>query len=279
MLLIKEITLSHEELADFYLNKQSFDLVENEYLLIRNLEGECVDKYRYFNGELLELKHNKNKLRSAQLGDIKPKDEYQECLIDALLNNYNDNNNIVSIKGKAGSGKSLFSLHYCFWALERGIASKIVIMVNPLSTKNSAKLGFYPGTRDEKLMDSFIGNMLSSKLGDRLTVTSLIQRNLLDLLPIGDIRGYETGRKNILYLPEAQNMDIDLLKLVLSRVGEQTKVIIDGDVDCQVDLNDFENERNGMRRVSEVFWGTDIYTEITLKNIYRSRIALIADQM
>ena len=276
---IKEIELNDEDLARFYETKTlDVDLYINEYVVIKS-HNEIVDKYKWNGNKLVKLKGNN--LDTRQLGKLRAKDARQECLIDALLNDTNNHNNVVLIKGKPGSGKSLFSLAYGFYAIEKGLADRIIIMANPLVVKNSAKLGFYPGSRDEKLTDSFLGNMLISKIGDKETLLNLINSSppRISLLPVGDIRGYETGERMILYVPEGQNLDINLMKLILQRVGEGTKIIIDGDIESQVDLDVFEGESNGIRRVSEVFRGEDIFSEITLKNIYRSKIALIADRM
>ena len=61
-----------------------------------------------------------------------------------------------------------------------------------MATKGSAKLGYLPGTRDEKLLDSQIGNLLASKLGDRTEVERMIEDGKLLLLPCSDIRGFDT---------------------------------------------------------------------------------------
>lgn len=99
-----------------------------------------------------------------------------------------------------------------------------------MATKNSARLGFYPGSRDEKLLDSQIGNFLSSKLGSKIVVEQLIKEGTLILLPMSDVRGYDTSGMNAgIYITEAQNMDISLMKLALQRIGEDSLVIIDGD--------------------------------------------------
>ena len=74
------------------------------------------------------------------------------------------------IKGPAGSGKTFLSLAYLLHLLDRGRIDKIIVFCNTVATKNSAKLGYYPGTRDEKLLDSQIGNLLTSKLGGRIAV-------------------------------------------------------------------------------------------------------------
>ena len=102
-----------------------------------------------------------------------------------------------------------------------------------MATKNSARLGFYPGSRDEKLLDSQIGNFLSSKLGSKIVVEQLIKEGTLILLPMSDVRGYDTSGMNAgIYITEAQNMDISLMKLALQRIGEDSLVIIDGDCEA-----------------------------------------------
>ena len=108
----------------------------------------------------------------------------------------------------------------------------------------------------------------------------MIEQNKIQLLPLSDIRGFDTtGMSAGIYVTEAQNMDISLMKLALQRIGEDCVCIIDGDYNAQVDLIQYEGSRNGMRRMSEVFRGEDFYGEIELQNIYRSRIANIAELM
>ena len=140
-------------------------------------------------------------LNSTYFGNVKPfkNDPYQTLAVDSFLNN-----KITMIKGPAGSGKTFLSLAYLLNALERNKIDKIIVFCNTVATKNSAKLGFYPGTRDEKLLDSQIGNLLSSKLGDKMMVEKLIDENKLVLLPLSDIRGYDTtGMRAGIYISEA----------------------------------------------------------------------------
>lgn len=80
-----------------------------------------------------------------------------------------------------------------------------------------------------------------------------------------------------IYITEAQNMTRALAKLALQRVGEDCVLILDGDDQAQVDLPQYEGYNNGLKKVSEVFRGQDFYGEITLKNIYRSKIGKIAE--
>ena len=108
----------------------------------------------------------------------------------------------------------------------------------------------------------------------------MIQEEKLVLLPMSDIRGYDTsGMRAGIYISEAQNLDISLMKLALQRIGEDGICIIDGDCKAQVDSIEFAGANNGMRRVSKIFRGEDVYGEVELKHIHRSRIAQIAERM
>lgn len=141
-------------------------------------------------------------------------------------------------------------------------------------------LTVYPGTKDEKLLDSQIGNFLTSKFGGRMEIERMINEEKLILLPFSDIRGYDTSGMNAgIYITEAQNLDVNLMKLALQRIGEDSICIIDGDADAQVDDSAFAGVNNGMKRVSKVFRGHDFYGEVTLKKIHRSKIAEIAEQL
>ena len=245
----------------------------NQYLIIRNLDGEIVDKrvwtgqnYRAINYDMFDSKH---------FGRVKPIDVQQQFAADSLIHN-----KITMIKGPAGSGKTLLALGFLFYQLERNRIDKIIVFCNTVAARNSAKLGFLPGTRDEKLLDSQIGNLLISKIGGRAEVERLVDEEKLVLLPMSDIRGYDTsGMRAGIYISEAQNLDISLMKLALQRVGEDSICIIDGDEKTQVDDIAFAGANNGMKRLSKVFRGYDIYGEIELTQIHRSRIAEIAEQM
>lgn len=274
----KEVYLDENEMAEFYSNPTTnlYDLFINQYLLVFDKNsGECVDRLCWTGEEYRHL--NYTNFNSKWFGDVKPMkgDIYQSLAADSLVNN-----KITMIKGPAGSGKTFLSLAYLIHKLERNKIDKIIVFCNTVATKNSAKLGYYPGTRDEKLLDSQIGNLLISKFGGRIAVEQMIQEEKLVLLPLSDIRGYDTsGMRAGIYISEAQNLDVDLMKLTLQRIGEDSICIIDGDCKTQVDDIHFAGSNNGMRRASQVYRGEDVYGEITLKTIHRSRIATIAEKM
>ncbi len=119
-----------------------------------------------------------------------------------------------------------------------------------------------------------------SKLGDRAQVERMISEGTLILLPMSDIRGFDTSGLNAgVYITEAQNLNVELMKLALQRIGDDSICILDGDSETQVDLNIYAGANNGMRRVSEVFKGQDFYGEVTLPICHRSKIASLAEKM
>ena len=142
-----------------------YELYINEYIIVKDKEGNVVDKLCWTGEGYRHLTYNS--FKSDHFGTVKPMkdDVYQALAADSL-----ENNRITLIKGPAGTGKTYLSLGFLLHKLERNKIDKIVVFCNTVATKNSAKLGFYPGTRDEKLLDSQIGNLLSSKLGGRIAV-------------------------------------------------------------------------------------------------------------
>ena len=88
--------------------------------------------------------------------------------------------------------------------MEKHKIDKIIVFCNTVAARGSARLGFYPGSREEKLIDSQIGNLLISKLGDRYELERLLEEEKIILLPMSDIRGYDTsGMRAGIYISEA----------------------------------------------------------------------------
>ena len=273
----KEVYMTNDEMTDFYqnFNKNLYNLQINEYLIIYNEDHEIADTLCWTGENYRQLTFGN--FDSEYFGKVKPlkNDIYQSLVADSFLNN-----KITLVKGPAGSGKTFLSMAFLLHQLSKNKIDKIIVFCNTVATKNSAKLGYYPGTKDEKLLDSQIGNLLSSKMGGRIIVEQMIREEKLILLPMSDIRGYDTsGMRAGVYISEAQNLDIELMKLALQRIGNDSICIIDGDCKTQVDDIAFAGSKNGMRRVSKVFRGHDVYGEINLKNIHRSKIAEIAEFM
>ena len=270
---------SDEELINFYSSfnhpeKNIYNLFPNEYIIIKDKQNNLIDVEKYLgNGQFTTI--IQTPFNSKMFGKTKAKDVYQKIAMDSMIHNP-----ITVVRGPAGSGKSLLSLAFLFDRLEKGKIDKIIIFCNTVATQGSAKLGYYPGSKDQKLLDSQIGNFLTSKIGDNIAIEMLMNKNQLILLPMSDIRGFDTsGMKAGIYITEAQNMSVNLMKLALQRIGNDSIVILDGDSNTQVDLGMYAGNNNGLKRVSRVFRGNKIYGQTTLQHIYRSQIAKIAENM
>jgi PhoH-like ATPase len=254
-----------------------FELLTGEYMVVNDRkDGELLDILKWTEDGLVSVSQERPELfkglSTIQFGELNAKDEFQIMAMDSILSNQ-----ITQIRGKAGSGKSLITLHTA-WHLVEKEQFKLVIFVNPVPSKDAQELGFYKGDKFEKLMQTSVGNMLKAKFGDDFEIMKLIDQNKIDILPFVDLRGYDTGDKTIVWIVESQNLTKELAKLGLQRVGEGSKVIIDGDYHQQIDSDVYVSD-NGMKRISEVFRGTELYGEVELQNVWRSRIAEIAEFM
>lgn len=272
----EEVVLSDEGMGEFYenLHTNSLGLKQNQYLILKNQEGEIVDT-RCWDGYSYRPLTIKN-FYSKQFGPVKPMkgDYYQMFALDSL-----STNEVTMLCGKPGSGKTYLAFGYLFDQLEKGKLDRIIVFCNPVVAKNAAKLGYYPGTPFEKLMGSQVGAVLSSKLGDQSEVERLVNEGKLVLIPAGDARGYEVPHHSGVYIMESQNLTCDLLRMLLQRISNDCKVIVDGDYNEQVDMDIYSGTNNGMRKMSQVFRGNEMFGQVELKNIHRSKIAALADNM
>ena len=184
---------------------------------------------------------------------------------------------ITAITGKAGSGKSLLALMSAMYLIEKGKYDRIVVMFNPTKTRGASDMGFYGGDFIDKAMQNSIGQILTTKFGDRYAVDLLLSQNKLKLVSMADCRGMEISDSEILWITESQNTSIDLIKLCLSRVSSGAKVFIEGDYLSQVDSNAFDGNNNGLKRMIDVFKGHEEFGYVQLQNVWRSKIAELCE--
>lgn len=272
----KEVIPNDVQLSEFYSNKNYnyFNLLTNEYVIMKNKNNNVIDMYCW-DGETHRYL-TCDDFVSTQFGRTKPYkgDIQQKLLFDSLYNN-----KLTLVGGPPGSGKSVVALAFLFDRLEKGIIDRIIIFCNPVAAKDAAKLGFYPGDRVQKLLDSQVGGILSSKLGSTDQLMRYIEQEKIILMPAADARGYETPENSGVYIMEAQNLDITLMKMLVQRIGEKCITVIDGDNARQIDLDSYAGENNGIKRLSEVFRGEKYFGQVDLVQVHRSDIADRAEQM
>lgn len=268
----KEVTLNEYELSVFYqCPTNKWDLLNNEYLIIKDADGNIVDKQRWTN-EKGFVPINARTLKSVYFGDTKPRDVYQMLAIDSL-----NNSDFTLLCGISGSAKTLLSLAWIMQSIQNGKIGKAVIIYNSVPLKYNKEQGFYPGDRNQKLLQSSLGGILSSKFGDMTIVESLINQDKLLLIPSSEIRGVEISDSDVIYVTEAQNTDRYTMKTIIQRA--KGKLIIEGDMLEQQDIMNYDPKNNGMLRAIEIFKGSKYFSCVKLKNRYRHPMGDLADKI
>ncbi len=173
---IQTLDISDEQLAICLSDpsRNHWNLPTNTYAVFRTPTDGLVGPYLWNGNELEQVKYRT--FDSQQFGKMKPKDgdKYQMAYMDSITRN-----ELTFCTGPGGSGKSLLALGYAFQELEKGRLDRIIVFANTLVARNASRLGYYPGSRIDKLMDSSIGTILISKLGSRDQVQRLID-NVVD---------------------------------------------------------------------------------------------------
>ncbi|MEG0577782.1 MAG: PhoH family protein [Bacilli bacterium] len=268
----KEISLSDEEMAHLYSNmdENKYNCMKNEYLLVKDNDGKIVDRLKWNGKSYVNLSYRN--FKSRLLGQLKPLDDIQQFAFDTITNN-----DISVLFGKAGTGKSQIPLSYILQGLESQKIKKCYVIYHFEPLKNAKTLGYVKGEQTEKFLNSAsIGNILSSKFGDISEVERLINSNLLQIVPTANIRGFEAGESDCVYVTEAQDLDIYTLKTIIQRCKTGCKQIYEGDI---LEQSDIGTSLLGIKRMIEVFKGSNDFGVVKLKNNYRSPNNELADLM
>ena len=268
----REISLDEQEMAHFYqnLSENVLGLLTNEYLLLKDCDGNIVDKLKWDGEEYQTIRSKPYK--SNMFGTLKPLDDIQSFAMDSI-----NTNDITVLYGKAGSGKTTLPLNYIMQEIEKGRYKKCYIVYSYEPLKGAKTLGFEKGDHITKLIYSAsIGNILASKFGDIQQVEYMIDRDMLDIIPTANIRGWECPSDSILLCTESQNLDVYTLKTIIQRCKSGCKQIYEGDVIEQKDTN---IQNVGINRLIDVFKGYKSFGCVKLKNNYRSELSELADKM
>jgi phosphate starvation-inducible PhoH-like protein len=158
--------------------------------------------------------------------DIKPKTENQKKLMQSIKDNQ-----IIIVSGLPGSGKTFLSCAEALKLLKNPEKSyKKIILVKSVTTLKDEEIGFLKGTMEEKMepfMDSFLDNF-NKIIGEHLTL-KLRESKYIEIKPIAYVRGRSIDN-SIIIMDESQNISLDNMRTLMTRIGENSKMIILGDV-------------------------------------------------
>ncbi|MEQ4547849.1 MAG: PhoH family protein [Nocardioides kribbensis] len=184
---------------------------------------------------------------------------------------------IVSLGGRAGTGKSAMALCAGLEAvLERGQHKKVVVF-RPLFAVGGQELGYLPGSESEKM--SPWGQAVFDTLGamtSRDVIDEILDRGMLEVLPLTHIRGRSLHDAFVI-VDEAQSLERNVLLTVLSRIGANSKVVLTHDVAQRDNLR--VGRHDGVVAVIEKLKGHPLFAHVTLTRSERSPIAALVTEM
>ncbi|WP_035804288.1 PhoH family protein [Lunatimonas lonarensis] len=230
----------------------------------------------YYNSEANQLE----KIEKKTAYNVKPKNAEQTFALHAILN---PAIKLVSIQGVAGTGKTLLALA---GALEQRSEFKQIFLARPIVPLSNKDIGYLPGDIKSKLNPymeplwdnlKFIQNQYKEGEKEYQKITELVNTEKLVIQPLAYIRGRSLS--NIFFIvDEAQNLTPHEVKTIISRAGENTKIVFTGDV-FQIDTPYLDSQSNGLSYLIDRVKNHPIYAHITLEKGERSELANLANDL
>lgn len=255
-----------------FLNDRN-NLKSHEYLILKGNKKSAL-------GTIDPVTRNIRQVNKFSAYGIKPRNAEQTFALDALTN---QDVKLVSIAGKAGTGKTLLALAA---GLETRKAYRQIYMARPIVPLSNKDLGYLPGDIKSKLdpyMQPLYDNLgvIQNQFGETAAKHTDIKRFLdeekLVISPLAYIRGRSLVRVFFI-VDEAQNLTPHEIKTIITRAGEGTKMIFTGDI-FQIDHPYLDSQSNGLSYLIERMQGQDIYAHINLEKGERSELAEIASNL
>ena len=198
----------------------------------------------------------------------------QRIAIDLLLD---PDVGIVSLGGRAGTGKSALALCAGLEAVLERQQQKRILVFRPLFAVGGQELGYLPGDQQEKMNPW--GQAVFDTLGSVVSGNALeevLARGLLEVLPLTHIRGRSLHDAFVI-VDEAQSLERNVLLTVLSRVGQNSRVVLTHDVGQRDNLR--VGRHDGIASVIETLKGHDLFAHVTLMRSERSAIAALVTEL
>jgi PhoH-like ATPase len=209
-----------------------------------------------------------------------PRNAEQNFALHALMN---PDIKLCTITGAAGTGKTLLALAS---SLEQRSEYKQIYLARPIVPLSNRDIGYLPGDANQKidpymqpLWDnlSFIKNQFKETSKQYKKVDEMVQSEKLRIVPLAYIRGRSLS--NVIFIvDEAQNLTPHEIKTIITRAGENTKIIFTGDI-FQIDTPYLDAESNGLSYLVDRLHDNDIYAHVNLEKGERSELANIASKL
>jgi len=211
---------------------------------------------------------------------IKPRNAEQTFAISAMLN---PKIKLVTINGVAGTGKTLLALAS---ALEQRREYKQIYIARPIVPLSNKDIGYLPGDIKSKLNPymeplwdnlKHIQNQYKESDKEYIRLTEMVNKEKLMITPLAYIRGRSLS--NIFFIvDEAQNLTPHEVKTIITRAGENTKIVFTGDI-YQIDTPYLDSQSNGLSYLMDRLQDNSLYAHITLEKGERSELANLANEL
>lgn len=245
----------------------------NHYYVLKNGSASVLARYDQTNNTL-------QRVTKTSAFNIIPKNAEQAFALDAIMN---PDIRLVTIQGVAGTGKTLLSLA---GALEQRRNYHQIYIARPIVPLSNKDIGYLPGDVNSKLnpyMEPLWDNLkfIKSQYTDRdkelKQINEMVENEKIVICPLAFIRGRSLS--NMFFIvDEAQNLTPHEVKTIITRAGENTKIIFTGDI-YQIDTPYLDAQSNGLSYLIDKVKGQSIYAHITLQKGERSELANLANDL
>ena len=245
----------------------------NSYYILKNGKNSSLCYYNHLNDEV-------ERIEKEYVYGIKPKNAEQAFAFHALLNPHVK---LVALQGVAGTGKRLLALAS---ALEQAKSYNQIILARPIVPLSNKDIGFLPGDANDKIgpyMEPLWDNLkfIKSQFGPNekklKQIVEMEESGSMLITPLAFIRGRSLS--NIIFIiDEAQNLTPHEVKTIITRAGENTKIIFTGDVQ-QIDTPYLDENSNGLAYLVDKLSGQPLFCHVKLEKGERSELANLANQL